>query len=179
MRPGKVATIRVNPTTCLGVLDICRKIGIDMEGMSFPQLTSVALSSLVESARQAGLIPERDGFEYSSMMEPYLIDERHKRKEKLARANQISLASSDLKAPVLMGKKDSQLMLTRKPAQIYPPETRSVAAGATEGVSTSNAATRLTYLLQKKDMADMGKIEWTDANQREYDECFKIVYPDG
>jgi len=52
----------------MAVVDAAKKMGVRMQQVSFPQLVSLALSAALESFRQNGIIPERDGFEYSEMM---------------------------------------------------------------------------------------------------------------
>ena len=68
MTPGRVARIRVNPVDCLGVCDVLDKLGLTSERFSFDQAVRIALSSLLESARQHGAIPTRAGFEFNEMM---------------------------------------------------------------------------------------------------------------
>ncbi len=73
MRPGRIVSIRVNPRDCMSVVDVIEKIGMHVNGMSYSQAVSVALSSALEGLRQAGLIPTRDGFEYSKVMTKFPI----------------------------------------------------------------------------------------------------------
>lgn len=68
---GKVARIRLNPTDCMGVIDVVAHIGLDPKVYSFDQVTRLALSSLLEAVRQHNIIPTRDGFEYGDMMRPF------------------------------------------------------------------------------------------------------------
>ena len=67
-RVGRVVSIRLSPQDCMAVVDAAKKMGVRMQQVSFPQLVSLALSAALESFRQNGIIPERDGFEYSEMM---------------------------------------------------------------------------------------------------------------
>lgn len=76
---GKSISLRVNPRDCLSVLDIAEAVGIPTTSASFSALVSLAFSSLIETARKNGIIPDRDGFEYSEMMTPF-EDRSHKRK---------------------------------------------------------------------------------------------------
>lgn len=71
MMAGRVVRIRVNPKDCMSVVDAISKIGLSVKGMSFSQAVSIALSSALESFRQNGVVPERDGFEYSEMMKQF------------------------------------------------------------------------------------------------------------
>jgi len=71
MKPGRVVSIRVNTKDCMSVIDVVEKIGLNIPGISFAQIVSTALASTLESLRQAGVIPIRDGFEFSEMMNKY------------------------------------------------------------------------------------------------------------
>lgn len=66
-----VVRIRVSPKDCMSVVDAARLVGVPPERYSMSALTSLVLSSLLEVHRKSGLIPERSGFEYSEMMEPF------------------------------------------------------------------------------------------------------------
>lgn len=57
LKAGHVASIRVNPADCQGVLDVMKAIGVDpYDGRSFAQCVSLALSSLLGMARMSGAI---------------------------------------------------------------------------------------------------------------------------
>lgn len=84
VRPGEVVRMRVNTLDCMAVVDVLNKLGLQYQGMSFSQACSTALSSLLETMRVKGVIPRRDGFEYSDMMAPYATKTRGKRKLDLA-----------------------------------------------------------------------------------------------
>lgn len=66
-----VVRLRVSPKDCMSVVDAARLVGVPPEQYSMSALTSLVLSSLLEVHRKSGLIPERSGFEYSEMMEPF------------------------------------------------------------------------------------------------------------
>lgn len=72
MRAGLVATVRINPKDCMSVIDVMKKAGVNTNGMSFPAMVSLALSATLNGLRIEGLIPDRDGFEYLDMMQPYM-----------------------------------------------------------------------------------------------------------
>jgi hypothetical protein len=201
MRPGKVVNIRVNPTDCLGILDVARKVGVDCANSSFPQIVSLALSTLLQSARNAQQIPTRMGYEFEEEMAPYLVDDKTRRKVKLQRANEIHLAGSDFQMPGIEQFTSSLAaqpkMTTFKFAEpadpstiteigythvhtLIPAETPRAASGTTAPVMTkSDAAARLTVLLQKKDMAEDNKAVWTARDDVEYKQCYDVVYPEG
>lgn len=67
-RPGRVVQIRLNPKDCMSAIDLWDKLQITIEGVSFAQVVSTALNSSLETFRRNGILPERQGFEYSEMM---------------------------------------------------------------------------------------------------------------
>ena len=71
MKAGMVATIRVSPKDCISVLDILDVAQVRRDNMSFASCTSLALSSLIGMARQAGIIEEPDGFAFLGKVGPY------------------------------------------------------------------------------------------------------------
>jgi len=91
MTPGKVARIRVNPKDAMGVVDVLEKLGVSTTNISFDNGVRIALSSLLESARQSNLIPTREGFEYLKMMERFV---RHTKADQVARLELTNLAHS-------------------------------------------------------------------------------------
>lgn len=72
MRAGFVARIRVNPKDCLSLLDIVQGSGLNVEGMSFSAITSLAMTCMIEAFRKAKTIPDNDGFDYARRMAPYV-----------------------------------------------------------------------------------------------------------
>jgi hypothetical protein len=167
VRPGVVSTIRVNPKDCMSIIDVIALTGIDTTGMSFAAMTSLALSSLLETARQNGQVPTRDGFEFNEMMLPWASGIRSKRKLEITEA--IGNLGSKIHAPPIVSRLALSAMM--KPAeavssQVSPSELRQ-------------AQVRLTELLQKQDLADGGKVVWMEQDQKEYDQLYEIVYPEG
>ncbi len=75
--PGRVVRIRVNPQDCMSVLDIMNLIGVHPKRVSFDQAVRMALSSLIESIKASGVIPTRDGFEYTDMMNEFRAEPRN------------------------------------------------------------------------------------------------------
>lgn len=68
MTPGVVVRIRINPTTCMSVLDTLEAVGIDVREKTFATCVSAALNILVETAKKSGVLPEPDPYEYSERM---------------------------------------------------------------------------------------------------------------
>lgn len=71
MRAGRVVKIRLEPQLCMACVDVVNKVGANRDGISFAQVVILALNSAVAAFKANGLIPDRDGFEYSSMMKPF------------------------------------------------------------------------------------------------------------
>lgn len=72
MKGGMVVRLRVAPKDCMSLVDAAQTLGIQSTQYSMSALTSLVLSSLLEVQRRAGTVPTRSGFEYLSMMEPYM-----------------------------------------------------------------------------------------------------------
>ena len=100
MRAGEVVQIRINPKDCMSVVDVLDKSGAFIPGMSFPQAVSLAFSALLESVRGAGIIPERDGFEFSQLMGRFADRQRSGRKLQITKS--ITMQGSSFKAGALM-----------------------------------------------------------------------------
>ena len=99
MKPGRVVSIRLNPRDCLAVIDVVEKLSLNIRGMSFSQAVSIALASAMESLRQAGAIPERDGFEFTEMMQRYPAVTKGARGQALRITNAMRLAGPDVQVP--------------------------------------------------------------------------------
>lgn len=80
MKIGEVVHIRLNPEDVMGVIDVVKNAGVYMPGMSLAQITRLALSGLLEAARKHEVIPRREGFEYSTMVQPILQSGRNGKK---------------------------------------------------------------------------------------------------
>lgn len=99
MKPGRVIYIRVNPKDCMSCIDVVKKTGMNLQGASFSLIASAALSSALESFRQNGIIPDRDGFEYADMMREYPMSDKQGRAKALAITRTFSLAGSNIVVP--------------------------------------------------------------------------------
>lgn len=72
MKGGKVVRCRLSPRDCMSVVDVAAAVGVDTSGrVSFDNVVRLALSALLQTAREHQIIPEREGFEYSAMMQPF------------------------------------------------------------------------------------------------------------
>lgn len=99
MRVGRIARIRVNPKDCVAIVDVLQKLEINTPGISFSQGVSIALSSAMEAFRQNGVIPVRDEFDYTKLMQRFPEDRPADRARKLEVTSAIGLRG----APALVG----------------------------------------------------------------------------
>lgn len=183
-----VATIRVNPKDCMAVLDVMEAVGITIEGMSFPAMVSLTLSSLLQTARDNGQIPTRDGFEFSQMMAPYIGQRRTKKKLQIADA--MHKLGSSVSAPKLSAPQRGAFQV---PAGRHEPPVESELSVPERGpfdlpkivedVSPEQrqARRRLTELLQKKDLSEEqgNGVIWQTSDEAEFQEVYRMVYPEG
>lgn len=141
MMPGEVVKIRVNPRDCMSVVDVIKNTGLLTEGMSLPVAVSLTLSALLESARQAKLIPEREGFEYTEVMRPFSNKTRNPRKLAITQLHTMEVGS-ELRIPAL----------------------QATAHRSTKTMAQRRARTRINELGFKKEQAPDS---WTQADEEE------------
>lgn len=67
MRAGDVVRIRVNTEDVMSCIDLVEQSGVQTAGMSLAMYVRLALSALLQAARQEGIVPSRTGFEYQEM----------------------------------------------------------------------------------------------------------------
>ena len=182
MRPGKVASIRVNPKDCMGVVDVVEAAGLRVEGMSFPAMVSLALGSLLQTMRDQGIIPDRAGFEYNEIMAPFHGSRRSKRKLEIT--DTIHKAGSGIKLQGL-SKPAGDFSALTEPREVGPtvqpePARKEVDAEPVPA-EVRRARTRLTELLQKKDLAEEqgSGVVWSAGDEEEFQQVYKMVYPEG
>ena len=85
MKHGYVARVRVAPADIMTCIDLVQKAGIHTQGMSLSQAISLAIKGLCQGARNTGLAPTRDGFEYAQMVNPFISQTTQVRKLAVAR----------------------------------------------------------------------------------------------
>lgn len=110
--PGTVVYMRVNPTDQMSVVDILDVIGQSKENLSFNAAAKIAFATLLESARQAGTIPRRDGFEYGEMLQPFERENLKNRAAKLLLTKELSKPPRD-DEPLLTPGKQARLLELR------------------------------------------------------------------
>jgi hypothetical protein len=182
VKAGNVVSIRVNPRDCQSVLDVCERVGIDTRGQSFSQLTSLALSSLLETARVNSVLPEPDPFQYLNRMAGFTAQNGRNTKKKHAAILVQERMGSDLRVPALsapvadrglpVNTSSLAASASQSPAAIQSTEAPPAVEYSEEEVE--RAGERLTELLQIQDDREL-----TDAEQKLFDAYYKIVYPQG
>jgi hypothetical protein len=164
MRPGSVVSIRVNPKDSMSVVDLVKKSGLFVEGMSFPHMVSLALSGCLQALRDNGGVPERDGFEYLEICGPY-VQNQQRNGRKLMIADAVHKAGSDF--------------TIRLPTQEASPNSAPTMPD-TRTTEQRMAGRMLHELCEKLDLSRKNPdVTWQKADQEEYDRLFKIVYPEG
>lgn len=76
MKGGVVLKIRYRPEDIMAAIDIVEKAGIYFPGMSLSAAVRLAVSGLLDAAREAGTVPRRDGYEYESMVKKYSVQQQ-------------------------------------------------------------------------------------------------------
>lgn len=116
MKAGRVVYIRVNPKDCMSCIDVCQKVATVTKGMSYAQLVSMALATLLETMRANHVIPNRDGFEYNEMMQPW-SDGKGNTKLKVQLNKAVELQGSEFIVPILpIGQEDKDVVISNNPA---------------------------------------------------------------
>lgn len=162
LKAGVVTSLRINPKDCMSIVDVLEKTGLLKSGMSFSSMAALTLSVLLETMRERGDIPTRDGFEFSEMVGQYLNGNQSK---KVAINKAVQSIGSDFSAPALPQSPAVRPAKVAAPVVFTPP-------GA-------DAADKLTNLIQKKEMAETGAFPWTQQDQQNFDHYYQLVYPHG
>jgi hypothetical protein len=168
VKAGHVATIRVTPRDCQSVLDVLDAAGVPRKSLSFAQCVSLALGSLLETARRGKMIPEPDEFEYLNRMQEYMTPARRRKTVRVADA--LHNLGGSMRTPAL-------------PAdEVLPSAAQAVTEGRSEEDEDSpevrEAQAALTKLLIKKEQAEDGG-PWTGEDEAEFNRLYAIIYPNG
>jgi len=156
LKGGMTPTIRISPKDCLSILDVLDVAGVQRHGMSFASCTSLALSSLIGMARQAGIIEEPDGFAYLERVGPYHGQRNDKRKR--ATANHLYAAAQHGSAAISLPRVNTSM----------PPQVM-------EEQALRELKDRFTKLNDRKEADILLSIE----EEQEWQACFSVLYPDG
>lgn len=111
--PGRVVKIRLSPQDCMAVVDVTSLTGVMVPGISFAQLVSSCLSSVLAGLREQRIIPTREGFEYAVMLEPFKDQPHIDRAQKLRITKDIKLQAvyrqhAPVAAPVVDRQKNAR-----------------------------------------------------------------------
>jgi hypothetical protein len=183
LKTGEVVRIRVNPTDTLSVLDLLAAVGISTTYMSYSQCVSLALSSLLETARQHKLIPEPDGFDYNNRMAKFRGHNSLNHKKKLETNAAIERLGSDFKIAHAPKFQESPEVLRQRALDATSQRQPNEAAAQQMPLSEDEryARQRLTELCAKRDAAEDNTpgILWSDSDEAEFQKLYKVVYPNG
>lgn len=161
MKPGLVVSIRISPRDCQSIVALMDASGVSRQGQTFSGMASLALSSLLQTARTNGTIEEPDPFNYWNE-----VGEYHKGRAR---------------------NKDKERIVQAASSKITPTMSTSIASGVVADAGLSQIGTvltsdvrqagiRLKELLVKQENAPN---DWSAADQQEFDQLYKIVYPEG
>ena len=75
MRPGIVVQVRINPSTAQSIIDVLDTAGMSSKDKSFAVCVSAALNILIDTAKNSGVIPEPDPFDYVNKLRHHIGDE--------------------------------------------------------------------------------------------------------
>lgn len=162
MKVGLVVSLRVNPKDCQSVLDIMELIGFPTKGHSFSQLVSIAFSSLIETQRAAGNIPEPDPFQFLNRMQGF--KGKHGNGAKAEITKMVHRAGPKVQAPALY----------QKPVEVTTVEEYTPPPVTDE---QRQAGRRLAELDAKKELAQTNSaVLWSLRDDAEYQQLYKQVY---
>lgn len=167
MKSGHVVSIRVNPRDCQTVLDLLDKVGYDRRSITFAQCVSMALASLLETARKSEILPEPDEFQYLQRMQQYLGHKGQRARIATALHDRGgSFRAKDLTKPAEL---EAPAHVSRADEAAEEPATKQAAVPPTEAETV-----RFTELLKLEDQRELSPRE-----KAEHSELMKKFYPDG
>lgn len=168
MKVGIVARIRVNPRDCQSLLDVLDRAGVQRQNMSFSGCVSMALASLLETARLQKIIPEPDPFNYLNRLSQYVGNGNAQQNTRSAVASGMGRLGDSISAPTLAG--GAQAVRPAEPPGVTEPDNLA---------ELEYAKSRLSVLVTEKDMAENGVGNWPLDKEQEFQLLYKIVYPHG
>lgn len=65
---GHVVQFRLNPEDVMSCIDVITSSGINTDNMSLAMVCRLVLSSYLQGSRDRGMIPKREGYEYTAMV---------------------------------------------------------------------------------------------------------------
>ena len=173
MKAGLVVRLRVNPKDCQSILDLLDKVGVPYQNLSFSQCTSIALASLLETARTHKTLPEPDPFQFINRMGNFIGQGHTMQRKRLAAANALGNIGEHFQAPTT----EPARPLHNNPSSFHgdPPAAEPMSA------DRMRDARRLSELASKKDMWENGNrsVSWSSQDEEEYQQLYKVIYPEG
>jgi len=173
VKAGLVVRLRVNPKDCQSILDLLDKVGVPYNNLSFSQCTSLALASLLETARTHKTLPEPDPFQFINRMGNFIGQGHTMQRKRLAAANALGSIGESFHAPTTE---------PARPFEQYDPSIHPV-PGEPEVITADRMrdARRLSELASKKDMWENGNrsVSWSSQDEEEYQQLYKVIYPEG
>lgn len=100
---GVVVQFRLNPEDIMSCIDVINLSNISKEGMSIAMVCRLVLSSYLHGSREKGMIPKRDGYEYTAMIQRF-TKANHARKVDLTNTIfqiEASQRASDITSPFI------------------------------------------------------------------------------
>lgn len=173
MKPGHVVQLRINPRDCQSCLDLMQLLGMDTRTLTFPQIVSLTISSLLETMRANEKLPEPDPFSYGERMAQWAGKGRGNQRFVKAATSMLGKVSGEISRPVMAHevpeapRRREDPMMAPAPADAAEPPAASAAPGATPA-----QISRLTWLNRESDMRDLSPLE-----QKEMDDLVRVVYP--
>ena len=163
---GYVVYIRVNPEDCMAVADIVSQVGELKEGMSFSSAVSMALAVMTETLRGSGVIPKRDGFEFSEMLKPF-SNKTHNKKKKLQITAAHNQRSGEVAMPVLV-----------RPQQAATTSIPMPAVSLVSDVDMAEHVRQLKELNERKELFELkvSGVSWSSADAADWHRLYRLVY---
>src|ERR1700744_3266486 len=71
MRPGTVVNFRISPANCMAIYDALKLAGVNPASINFNSAASRVFDMMMEGLRRDKVIPTREGFEFTPIMEEF------------------------------------------------------------------------------------------------------------
>lgn len=168
LRPGLVATIRVDPRNCQSVLHVLEAAGITSKDKSFAVCVSDALGILLESSRLAGVLPEPDPFQFLNELRYHVGKEAPDRRKKAAPSIQ---AAKQITRGV--AKHETLAPEVALPVGWVDP---TIPTDPMKLMQYKAAKLRLVDSDRKKQEAEISGVVWSDKEEAQYQKDVRLVY---
>ena len=179
MQPGVVVRIRVNPTTCMSVLDTLEAVGIDVKNKSFATCVSAALNVLVETAKASGVLSDPDPFQFNERM-------RYHKGQEAPDRRKLPKAHAGKMNPLIFADKTPDLGTPKwmRPDKVVKEDAAPTADWVDPSIPTDpyklmqyrEANMRLVDAQRKKQEAAVTDIVWSAKDEEQYQKDIALVY---